>query len=243
MNAGKPEDLAQQHREQDGRQRIRRRNQRLQQVHDRLGQDHAGLRLDKQVQRVQRADNHHYRDQDLKRARHTGGDLFRQADSDVVLLQPRIDAGGVDRGDQRGKDPLAREVLGGDFAVGIGCSHQQEGHKRQQPGHHRIEIKLPTKAGTDPDRDKKGHDAHAQVKRQHQLFAIGLGEVEPAAREAVGGVGGEGREDKHQHEGADDHKRQRGGKAIADGDDILLLPQTSRQRRDGLLDNGNHGLI
>ena len=199
-------------------------------MHDRLRDDHSGLRFDEQVQRVQRADHHHHRDQDLKRARHAGWHFLRQANGHVVLLQPRVNAGGVNGGDQRGEDALAGEILGRNFAVGIGCGDQQEGHKGQQAGHHRVEVELTPQARPNSHRNEEGHHAHAEVKRQHQLFAIGLGEIQPAAGKAVGGIRRERREDEHQHKRADDHKRQRGGKAVADGNHILLLAQLGGQR-------------
>ena len=143
-------------------------------MHDRLRQDHPGLRFDKQVQRMQSRNDHQHRDQDFKRTGDAGGDLFRQTNRNVVLLQPRINAGGVDGGDQRGENALTGQILSGNFAIGIGRGDQQEGHKRQQTGHHRIELKLTTEAGANADRDKEGHHAHAEVKRQHQLFAVVL---------------------------------------------------------------------
>ena len=133
--------------------------------------------------------NHQHRDQDFKRTGDAGGDLFRQTNRNVVLLQPRVNAGGVDGGDQRGENALTGQILSGNFAIGIGCGDQQESHKRQQTGHHRIELKLTTEAGANADRDKEGHHAHAEVKRQHQLFAVVLGEIKPAAGKAVGGIG------------------------------------------------------
>ena len=169
---------------------------------------------------------------DLKRTRHAGRHFLRQADGDVVLFQPRIDASGVDRGDKRSEDPLTGEILGRNFAIGIGRGDQQEGHKGQQAGHHRIEVKLTPQARPNPHRDEEGHHAHAEVKRQHQLFAVGLGEIQPAAGEAVGGIRRKRREDKHQHKRADDHKRQRSGKAVADGNHILLLTELRGQRRN-----------
>ena len=110
VDTGEPEDLAQQHGEQNSGQGVGGRDQRLQQVHDRLRDNHPGLRFDEQIQRVQGTDHHHHRDQDLKRTRHAGRYFFRQADGDVVLLQPRINAGGVDGGDQRGKMPRRRDT-------------------------------------------------------------------------------------------------------------------------------------
>ncbi len=160
-----------------------------------------------------------------------------------MILQPGVNAGGIDGGDQRGEDPLARQILGRDFTVGIRRGHQQERHKGQQAGHHRVEIKLTAQTGTNPYRDEERHHAHAEVKRQHQLFAVRLREIEPAAGKAVSGICGERREDKYQHKRADDHKRQRGGKAVTDGNHVLLLAQLACQRRDGLLNDGNHRLI
>ncbi|SBG57945.1 Uncharacterised protein [Klebsiella pneumoniae] len=189
VDTGEPENLAHQNREQNRRQRVGGGNQRLQQMHDRLRQDHPGLRFDKQIQRMQSRNNHQHRDQDFKRTGDAGGDLFRQTNRNVVLLQPRVNAGGVDGGDQRGENALTGQILSGNFAIGIGCGDQQESHKRQQTGHHRIELKLTTEAGANADRDKEGHHAHAEVKRQHQLFAVVLGEIKPAAGKAVGGIG------------------------------------------------------
>jgi hypothetical protein len=58
---------------------------------------------------MQRTDHHHHRDQDFKGTRHAGGYFFRQANGDFIFLQPRIDASGVDSGDQRGENPLTRQ--------------------------------------------------------------------------------------------------------------------------------------
>ncbi|MNS66754.1 hypothetical protein D3C72_999810 [compost metagenome] len=240
VDACEPEDLAQQHGEQNRRQGVRGGHQRLQQMHNRLRDNHPGLRFDEQVQRVQRADHHHHRNQDLKGARHAGRDFFRQANGDFVLLQPRVNAGRVDGGNQRGENPLTGQILRGDFAVGIGGRHQQKRHKRQQAGHHRIEIKLAAQARTDTHRDKEGHHAHAEVKRQHQLFTVSLGEIQPAAGKTVGGIRRERRENEHQHEGADYHKRQRCSKTVTDRNHVLLLSELRRQRGNGLLNNGNH---
>ena len=138
---------------------------------------------------MQSTNHHQHRDKDFKRTSDAGRYLFRQSNGDVVLLQPRVDAGGVDGGDQGGKNALAGQILSGNFSIGIGRGDQQEGHKRQQTGHHRIQLKLTTEAGANADRDKEGHYAHAEVKRQHQLFAVVLGEIKPAAGKAVGGIG------------------------------------------------------
>ncbi|SVY14039.1 Uncharacterised protein [Klebsiella pneumoniae] len=151
VDTGEPENLAHQNREQNRRQRVGGGNQRLQQMHDRLRQDHPGLRFDKQIQRMQSRNNHQHRDQDFKRTGDAGGDLFRQTNRNVVLLQPRVNAGGVDGGDQRGENALTGQILSGNFAIGIGCGDQQESHKRQQTGHHRIELKLTTEAGANAD--------------------------------------------------------------------------------------------
>ncbi len=116
---------------------------------------------------MQRTDNHQNRDQDFKRAGNTGRHLFRQANSDVVLLEPGINASGVNRRQHCCEDPLAGEVLSGNLSFMIGGRYQQERHKRQQAGHHRVKIKLTAQARTDTDRNEEGHDPHAQVERQH----------------------------------------------------------------------------
>ena len=71
----------------------------------------------------------------------------------------------------------------------IGGSDQQECHKRQQAGHHRVKIELATQARADTDRDEEGHDPHAQVERQHQLRAVFGRKIQPGAGKAVGRFG------------------------------------------------------
>ncbi len=52
-------------------------------MHDRLRQDHPGLRFDKQIQRMQSRNDHQHRDQDFKRTGDAGGTSFGRR---IVML-------------------------------------------------------------------------------------------------------------------------------------------------------------
>lgn len=236
VDAGKPEDLAQQHRQQDGRQAVGSRHQRFEHGHDRLGQDHACGFLQQHVEGVQGQDNRQDRDQHLEGARHPHRHLLGQTDGDVVALEPGIDLSRIDGANKSGKDALTGEILGGDGAVFVLRCHQHERHQRQQARGDGVQGVLLGQAGCDAHRDEDRHQPHAHVEGQHEFGTIGVGKIEPGSGKAPGGFAGDGWEDEDQHEAADDHERQRGNKTVTDGQNIALLAQFSCQWADPLFD-------
>ncbi|MNT74486.1 hypothetical protein D3C72_2133090 [compost metagenome] len=78
VDTRKPQQMADQHRQQDRRQRIRSGDQRLEQRHDRLRQQQVELVLHQQAQRIQGDHHRQDRDQQIKRLFDLGRHLFRQ---------------------------------------------------------------------------------------------------------------------------------------------------------------------
>ncbi|MNG93185.1 hypothetical protein D3C79_521420 [compost metagenome] len=119
MNAGKPQQMADQYRQQDRRQRVGGGNQRLEQRHDRLRQQQAKLVLHQQAERIQRDHHRQDRDQQIERLLDFGRHLLRQRNADIAHFKETDQLGGVDRHQNGGEDPHAAQRSGRQHLLGL----------------------------------------------------------------------------------------------------------------------------
>ncbi|CCJ91227.1 hypothetical protein BN132_3155 [Cronobacter turicensis 564] len=192
VNTRKPQQMPNQHRQQNSGQRIGRRDQRLEDSHDRLRDQQVELRLDKQAQRIERQYHHQHRDQQIERIFNHWRHLIRQAYADVMRLQKTHHLHTVNRYQNRGENPRAAEAVYWQRPFGFRRGHQHKRHQRQHRAHERVQLmrlhvvfaEVIGDSGADIDR----HDPHRHIKRREDLPFKLFRQIQPRAGKAQRGV-------------------------------------------------------
>ncbi|SAH48086.1 Uncharacterised protein [Enterobacter hormaechei] len=192
VDPGKPQQVANQHRQQDRRQRVSRRDQRFEYRHDGLWDQHTELRLDQQTQRIERQHHHQHRDQQVKRVFDHRRYLVWQADADIVCFQETHHLNAIDRHQNRGENTGPSQAIDRQSAFGFRGGDQQERHQRQHRAHERIQLMgfnvMFAEVVGDSRTDIKGHHPHRHIKRRQNLTFKLLRHIQPGASKTPGGI-------------------------------------------------------
>ena len=192
VDPGEPEQMTNQHGQQDRRQGICRGNQRFKDRHNGLRDQHTKLRLNHQAQRIKGHHHHQHRDQQIKRVFDHRRDLVRQTNADVMRFEETHHLNAVDRHQNRGKNARSPQTVDRERAFGFWCRDQQKRHQRQHGAHKGVQLmrfdvvfaKVIGNGGTDIN----GHDAHRHIKRRQDLAFKLLRHIQPGAGETPGGI-------------------------------------------------------
>ena len=138
VDPGEPQQMANQHGQQDRRQGIRCGNQRFKDRHNGLRDQHAELRLNEQAQRIKRQHHYQHRDEQIKRVFDHRRNLVWQANTDVMRLEETHHLNAVDRHQNRSKNARPTQAVDWQRAFGFRCRDQQKRHQRQHGTHKRV---------------------------------------------------------------------------------------------------------
>ena len=192
VDPGKPQQVADQHRQQNCRQRVGCRNQRLENGHNGLRDQHVKMVLDKQAQRIERQHDHQHRDQQIKRVFDHRRNLVRQADPNVVRFQETHHLHAVDRHQDGGKDPGPPEAIHRQRAIGLRRGNQQKGHDRQHCAHKGIELigflVMLTEVIGDCRANVDRHDPHRHIKGGQNTPLKLFRQIQPGAGKTPSGI-------------------------------------------------------